>query len=100
MKWLQELRGSMSILPYIPAIFAAVTDVGTAAFVNAQQPYYPFRFLFFQLAMFGLAFLMAAPPEYRVVRISAFLLLIFGVLVAGFSSWIRSISQLLQRRDG
>jgi hypothetical protein len=53
--------------------------------VWSQQPDYPVRFLVFQLAMFGLAFLMAAPSNYRAVRNFAFSLLIFGVLVTSFS---------------
>lgn len=75
----------MAIFRYLPAILAAVTDVGTAVFVRSHQPDYPFQFLFFQLAMFGLAFLMAAPAEYRVVRVSALSLLILGVFLASFT---------------
>ena len=73
----------MSHFRFLPAVIAAATDVATSIFVFEHQPDYPFRFLIFQLAMFGLALLLAGP--YRTLWFLAFALLILGVLLAVFS---------------
>ena len=66
-----NVRREMTSFSISPAVIAAITDVGTAIFVRSHQPDYPVRFTAFQLAMFGLAFLMAAPASYRRVKVAA-----------------------------
>jgi uncharacterized membrane protein YhaH (DUF805 family) len=72
----------MPPLRFLPAITAAVTNIATAIFVRTHESEYPLVFLFFQLAMVGLALLMAAP--LRNVWVVAFAFLIAGVLITGF----------------
>ena len=71
------------LLPYLPAVLAAVTDVVTAAMIRANQPDYPGRFIVFQIVMLGAALLFATP--FRRAWVVAFLLLIAGVLLAAAS---------------
>ena len=74
----------LGFLVFLPAILAVSTDVLTAAIVKSRQTdYYPLRFLIFQLVMVGLALLLAT--RYRQVWLVAFLLLITGMVVTGFS---------------
>lgn len=73
----------MRPLVFLPAILAVSTDVLTAAIVKSRQQDYPLRFLIFQLVMVGLALLLAT--RYRQVWVVAFLLLIAGMVVTGFS---------------
>ena len=70
-------------LSYLPAALAAVTDIATAAMVRANQPDYPGRFVVFQIVMFGAALLAASPRTW--VRLAAFLVLLAGAYITGFS---------------
>jgi cell division protein FtsW (lipid II flippase) len=66
-----------SLLPFLPAALAAVTDVLTTRFVLGHQPDYPGRFIVFQIVMFGAALLAAVPNKW--VRFVGFVLLLVGV---------------------
>jgi hypothetical protein len=68
---------------FIPAIVASITDVVAAVIVQASQHNLPGRFLIFEVAMFGLALLLAT--RYRWVWGVGFVLLIGGVLPTGAS---------------
>ena len=59
-----------SLLPFLPAALAAVTTGVTAAIVRAKQPEYPDSVIVFQIVMFGVALLAAAPKEMGTVRMS------------------------------
>jgi hypothetical protein len=73
----------MSVLPYLPTVIATVTNVGTGIYVSTGQPVYPLPFVIFQVAMTGISLLTATP--YRSLWSLAFVLLIGGVLLTGFS---------------
>ena len=73
----------MPLFRFLPAILAAITDVGTTVFVRQHQPDYPIQFVTFQIVMVGAALLMAVPQ--RKVWLVAFLVLLGGVLLAGMS---------------
>lgn len=77
---------SMPLFPFLPAIVAAVTDVVAAVVVQAYQHDLPGRFLIFEVAMFGLALLLAT--RHRGVWTVAFILLIGGVFLAAASAGI------------
>jgi hypothetical protein len=72
-----------SLLPFLPAALAAVTDVLTTRFVLGHQPDYPGRFIVFQIVMFGAALLAAVPNKW--VRFVGFVLLLVGVYISGMS---------------
>ena len=72
-----------SLIPFLPAALAAVTDVLTTGFVLGHQPDYPGRFIVFQIVMFGAALLAAVPNKW--VRFVGFVLLLAGMLITGFS---------------
>jgi cell division protein FtsW (lipid II flippase) len=72
-----------SLIPFLPAALAAVTDVLTAAMVRANQPDLPGRFVVFQFVMFGAALLAAVPSKW--VRFVGFVLLLAGMFITGFS---------------
>src|ERR1019366_3265372 len=72
-----------SLVPFLPAVLAAVTDGVTAAMVRANQPDYPDRFVVFQIVMFGAALLAAVPSKW--VRLVGFVLLLAGIFITGFS---------------
>jgi cell division protein FtsW (lipid II flippase) len=69
-----------SLIPFLPAALAALTDATTALFAIAHQPDYPGRFIVFQVVMFGAALLAAVPNKW--VRFVGFVLLIGGVLIS------------------
>jgi hypothetical protein len=69
-----------SLVPFLPAVLAAVTDGVTAAVVRANQPDYPHRFVVFQIVMFGAALLAAVPSKW--VRFTGIALLLAGVLIS------------------
>ena len=72
-----------SLIPFLPAALAALTDAVTAAMVRANQPDYPARFVVFQIVMFGAALLAAVPNKW--VRFVGFVLLLAGMFITGFS---------------
>jgi len=71
------------IFPFLPAIVAANTDVLASVSVRAHQGDLPVEFLIFQAAMIGFALLLAVPVRW--LRLAAFLLLMGGVILTGFS---------------
>jgi hypothetical protein len=80
----------MRVFPFLPAITAAVTDVVTSVvFIAYLQPHqppgleYPIQLKIYQFAMVGVALLLACPKRW--LWLPAFLLLIGGVILAGFS---------------
>lgn len=77
------VRNIDGTLRFLPAIAAAGTDIVTTVIVLLNQPDYPFRFLLFQAAMFGLALLLAT--RYRPLWVLAFGLLMAGVFLASAS---------------
>ena len=72
-----------SLIPFLPAALAAVTDVFATATVRANQSDLPGRFIVFQIVMFGAALLAAVPSKW--VRFVGFVLLLAGMLITGFS---------------
>jgi hypothetical protein len=72
-----------SLIPFLPAALAAVTDGLTAVFVRPHQPEDPGRFDVFQVVMFGAALLAAIPNKW--VRFAGFVLLLAGMYITGFS---------------
>ena len=72
-----------SLLRFLPALLAALTDAFATATVRANQPDLPARFVVFQVVMFGAALLSAVPRKW--VRIVGFVLLLAGVFITGFS---------------
>ena len=72
-----------SLIPFLPAALAAVTDAVTVCVVPAHQPDYPARAVVYQVVMLGAALLSAVPRKW--VRIVGFVLLLAGVFITGFS---------------
>ena len=72
-----------SLVPFLPAVLAAVTDSVTAAMVRANQPDYPGRFIVYQVVMLGAALLAVVPRKW--VRIVGFVFLLAGMFITGFS---------------
>ena len=72
-----------SLIPFLPAALAAVTDAFATATVRANQPDLPGRFIVFQVVMFGAALLAAVPNKW--VRFVGFVLLLAGMFITGFS---------------
>ena len=68
-----------TLIPFLPAALAALTNAVTAAMVHGQ-PAYPGRFVDYQVVMFGAALLAAVPNKW--VRFLGFVLLIAGVLIS------------------
>ena len=66
---------------FAPAIIAGITDMATTVIVLRNQPDYPFRFVVFQVCMFGLALLLAT--RYRLLWVIAFGVLMCGVVLGG-----------------
>ncbi len=77
----------MTLARFVPATMAAATDVFTGILVSQNQRNYPVRFVIYQIAMVGLCLLLASPYRrwWVALWITAFLLLILGVWLAGFS---------------
>jgi cell division protein FtsW (lipid II flippase) len=71
-----------SLIPFLPAALAAVTDAFATATVRANQPDLPGRFIVFQIVMFGAALLAAVPNKW--VRLTGFVLLLAGMFITGF----------------
>jgi hypothetical protein len=74
---------AVRILWFLPVVLAVITDLVAAVFVRQNQPDYPVQFVTFQIVMAGAALLVAAPQRW--LRLVAFLVLLFGVLLAGMS---------------
>lgn len=72
-----------SMIPFVPAALAAVTDVLTTGFVLRHQADYPGRFIVFQIVMFGAALLAAVPNKW--MRFVGFVILLAGVFISGMS---------------
>ena len=75
--------GREAVIPFMPAVLAALTDAVTAAMVRGNQSDYPGGFIVFQILMFGVALLAAVPRMW--VRLAAFVLLLAGIFISGFS---------------
>ena len=69
-----------SLLPFLPAALAALTNAVTAAMVHSGQPEYPGRVVVYQVVMFGAALLAAVPNKW--VRTVGLVLLLAGVLIS------------------
>jgi hypothetical protein len=69
-----------SLIPFLPAALALITDVVTFCVVTAHQPDYPARAVVYQVVMFGAALLSAVPNKW--VRIVGFVLLLAGVFIS------------------
>jgi len=72
-----------SLIPFLPAALAAVTDAVTVCVVTAHQEEYPATVVVYQVVMLGAALLSAVPRKW--VRIVGFVLLLAGVFITGFS---------------
>jgi hypothetical protein len=72
-----------SLIPFLPAALAAVTDVLTAGIVVAHQPDYPATVVVYQVVMFGAALLAAVPSKW--MRFVAFGMLLAGVGITALS---------------
>ena len=66
-----------SLIPFLPAVIAALTDGIATTIVRANQPDYPGRFIVFRIVMFGAALLAAVPNKW--VRFVGFAILLAGV---------------------
>jgi cell division protein FtsW (lipid II flippase) len=69
-----------SLVPFLPAALALITDVVTFCVVTAHQPDYPARAVVYQVVMFGAALLSAIPNKW--VRLVGLVLLLFGVFIS------------------
>ena len=72
-----------SLIPFLPAVLAALTNAVIVCVITAHQPDYPARAVVYQFVMFGAALLSAVPRKW--VRIVGFVLLLAGVFITGFS---------------
>jgi hypothetical protein len=72
-----------SLIPFLPAALAALTDAFATSTVRANQPDLPGRFIVFQVVMFCAALLAAVPNKW--VRFVGFVLLLAGMFITGFS---------------
>ena len=72
-----------SLLRFLPAVLAALTDAFATATVRAKQPDLPARFVVFQVVMFGAALLAAVPNKW--VLFIGCVLLLAGMFISGFS---------------
>ena len=75
--------GRESLIPFVPAVPAALTNAVTVCVITAHQPDYPARAVVYQVVMLGVALLSAVPRKW--VRIVGFVLLLAGVFITGFS---------------
>ena len=69
-----------SLIPFLPAVLAALTDVWTAGIVVAHQPDYPAMVFVYQVVMFVAALLAAVPSKW--VRVVGLVTLLAGVLIS------------------
>lgn len=71
------------VLCFVPVVLAIITGLVAAGFVRQHQPDYPVELVTFQIVMVAAALLVTAPQRW--LRLVAFLVLLFGVLLAGMS---------------
>jgi hypothetical protein len=71
------------VLCFLPVVLAIITGLAAAGFVRQHQRDYPVELVTFQIVMVGAALLVTAPQRW--LRLVAFLVLLFGVLIAGMS---------------
>ena len=71
------------VLCFLPVVLAIITGLVAAGFVHQHQPDYPVELVTFQIVMVAAALLVTAPQRW--LRLVAFLVLLFGVLLAGMS---------------
>jgi cell division protein FtsW (lipid II flippase) len=71
------------LMRFVPAVLAAVTGVACLVLILAHQPDLPGRFLLFLAVMLAAALAFATP--YRWLWVIAFVVLLAGVVLAGFS---------------
>src|ERR1035437_8572697 len=74
---------AVRILWFLPAVLAVITDLVAAVFVRQHQPDYPVELVTFQIVMVAAALLVTASQRW--LRLVAFLVLLFGVFIAGMS---------------
>jgi hypothetical protein len=72
-----------SLVRFLPAVLAALTDAFATSTIRANQPDLPGRFIVFQVVMFCAALLAAVPNKW--VRFVGFVLLLAGMFITGFS---------------
>jgi hypothetical protein len=72
-----------SLLPFLPAVLAAVANIVATAVVRSSPPEKPGRFVVFQVVMFGAALLAAISNKW--VRFVCFVLVLAGMTITGFS---------------
>jgi hypothetical protein len=71
------------LLCFLPAALAIITSMVIAGLVRQHQPDYPVELVILQIIMVMAALLVTAP--HRWLRLGAFLVLLFGVLITGMS---------------
>lgn len=71
-----------SLIPFLPAALAAMTDIWATGFVLTHQPFYG-RTIVFLIVMFGAALLVADSRKW--VRVVGFVVLAVGVFISGMS---------------
>lgn len=69
-----------SLIPFLPAALAAVTDAVTVCVVASHQPDYPARAVVYQVVMFGAALSSAIPKKW--VRVVGLVVLMFGAFIS------------------
>ena len=67
----------------LPVVLAIITSLVVAGFVRQHQPDYPVELATLQVMMVAAALLVTAPQRW--LQLGAFLVLLFGVLIAGMS---------------
>jgi hypothetical protein len=67
------------VLCFVPVVLAIITGLVAAGFVRQHQPDYPVELVTFQIVMVAAALLVTAPQRW--LRLVAFLVLLFGVLL-------------------
>ena len=53
-----------SLIPFVPAVLAALTNAVIVCVITAHQPDYPARAVVYQVVMFGAALLSAVPKKW------------------------------------
>jgi hypothetical protein len=74
---------AVRILCFLPVVLAIITSLVVAGFVRQHQPDYSVELVTLQIVMVAAALLVTAPQRW--LRLVAFLVLLFGVLIAGMS---------------
>ncbi len=71
------------VLSLLPVVLAIISSLVVAGFVRQHQGDYPVELVTLQIVMVAAALLATAPQRW--LRLGAFLVLLFGVLIAGMS---------------